>query len=192
MTANLIATLDRFGEDLTIKLEIETVHASQISENDQRIIDLVDHLAFAEHFDEDTTIKWSSSDWMVLGRLDGIIVSQLCLLKREIRVGEIPVMVGGVGGVGTLPAWRHHGFATEVMRAASRFMKNELQVLFGLLVCAETTQPFYAQLGWKAAATEIWFEKDGSDALMRTVVMILPLANADWPAGEINLNGLPW
>lgn len=174
------------------RLKIEIRPDSQISLDDRKMIDLLDHLAFINHFNDDTTIKWSSSDWLVLGRLDGIIVSQLCLLKRKILVGRVPVIVGGVGGVATHPDWQHHGLSTELMRAVSKFMKSELKVPFGLLICAKETQPFYAQLDWKAAATEIRFEKDHKDHLLQTVEMILPLAKDDWPEGEINLCGLPW
>jgi predicted N-acetyltransferase YhbS len=177
---------------LKARIKIDTLQTSRISLDDQVTTDLVDHLAFADQVNEDNSIQWSPSDWMVIGRLDGEIVAQLCLLKREIRVGVVPVKVVGVGGVATLPKWRHHGFGTELMRAASTFMRSELYVPFGLLICASETQPFYAHLGWKAVATELWFEKNKIDQLMKTVVMTLPLGNDEWPLGEINLCGLPW
>jgi nodulation protein A len=152
----------------------------------------LDQLAFAgENVDEGSN-EWATSEWMVIGRLDGEIVTQLGLLKREIRVGAVRIPVGGVGGVATLPAWQRRGLSTAVLGAAAQFMQVELDVPFGLLVCAEETQPLYARLGWKRVATKLWFTGNEKHQSMQTMVMILPLSNQEWPEGEIDLCGLPW
>jgi GNAT superfamily N-acetyltransferase len=180
------------GAKLTDSLHVEFIQTSQISLEFQKIIDQLDHLAFAGEVAEEDPIEWADSDWMVLGRVDGVIVTQLGLLKREIRVGTVLVPVGGVGGVATHPARQHRGFSTALLRAAAQFMQTELNVSFGLLVCADESQPFYAHLGWKTIATELWFTGKEKRRRLQTPVMILPLSKHDWPEGEIDLCGLPW
>jgi GNAT superfamily N-acetyltransferase len=173
-------------------LQIEFIRSSQVPSAIQESIDRLDKLAFAGENANEAFIEWSTSDWMVLGRLDGEIVTQLGLLKREIRVGAVPLPVGGVGGVATLPSWQRRGLSSALMGAAAQFMQVELNVPFGLLVCAEETQPFYAQLGWKKVATELWFSGNGNRQSLQTPVMILPLSKQEWLEGEIDLCGLPW
>jgi GNAT superfamily N-acetyltransferase len=173
-------------------LQIEFVRASQVSPDDQKIIDWLDHLAFAGEAAEEGFNEWSDSDWMVLGRMDGKIVTQLGLLKREICVGVVLMPVGGVGGVATHPAWQRRGLSTALLQASAQFMQTELNVPFGLLNCANESQPFYGRLGWKTVAAELWFIENEERRPLQTPVMILPLSNQDWPEGEIDLCGLPW
>jgi GNAT superfamily N-acetyltransferase len=173
-------------------LQIEFIRSSQVPPAIQKIIDRLDQLAFAGENAEKDSNEWAASDWMVIGRLDGEIVTQLGLLKREIRVGAVRIPVGGVGGVATLPAWQRRGLSTALMGVAAQFMQVELNVPFGLLVCADETQPFYARLGWKTVATKLWFTGNGKLQSLQTTVMIMPLSKQEWPEGEIDLCGLPW
>jgi GNAT superfamily N-acetyltransferase len=181
-----------YGAKLAASLQVEFIRSSQVAPAIQEIIDRLDQLAFAGENAEENPNGWADSDWMVLGRLDGEIVTQLGLLKREIGVGAARIPVGGVGGVATLPAWQRRGLSTALMRAAARFMQVELNVPFGLLVCADETQPFYARLGWKTVATELWFTENGKRQSLETAVMVLLLSEQEWPEGEIDLCGLPW
>jgi len=177
---------------LAASLQIEFIRSSQVPPAFQEIIDRLDQLAFAEEHAEEFSNEWATSDWMVIGRLNGEIVTQLGLLKREIRVEAMRIPVGGVGGVATLPAWQRHGLGTALMSAAAKFMKVEFNVPFGLLVCADETQPFYARLGWKTVATKLWFTGNGNLQSLQTTVMIIPFSKQEWPKGEIDLCGLPW
>lgn len=170
-----------------------------VSESDpelDRRVDALDHLAFSNEdgppdpeFDR---IEWASPDWLALGLMGDELVSQLCLLKRSIMVGGEPVWVAGVGGVATHPAWQRRGLASQVLRAAEVFMRAEMKVPFGLLVCADETQPVYSRCGWQTVAHSLLFAQDGQRRKLAACVMILPLAGQPWPAGEIDLLGLPW
>jgi predicted acetyltransferase len=117
----------------------------------------------------------------------------LCLVKREIEVDQTRVWVAGIGGVATHPDWQHQGFATRLMRATEKFMREKMEVPFGLLVCANRTRSFYESVGWKHVANELVFaQKDATRHSMKTNVMISILANEIWPLGVIDLCGLPW
>ena len=185
------SNISRVGEKLPAYWKTEFIQSSQVPPATQEIIDRLDHLAFAGDVDEGIN-EWSGSEWMILGRVDDEIVSQLGVLKRDILVGGVRLAVGGVGGVATLPAWQRHGLATALMRAAARFLQEEVKVPFGLLVCGDDTQPFYARLGWKTVATGLWVTQAEKSRLLQTAVMVLPLVDYDWPQGKIDLCGLPW
>jgi predicted acetyltransferase len=129
---------------------------------------------------------------MALGFLDDRLVSQVCLHKREILVGEEPVRVAGVGGVATHPAFVRRGFASQVLRDCVPWMRDELAVPFGLLLCAEELKSFYARCGWQEVASFLSFMQDEQIRRLETCVMIQTLAGERWPAGKIDLRGLPW
>jgi hypothetical protein len=78
------------------------------------------------------------------------------------------------------------------MQAAASFMRDEMGVPFGLLVCDYSTQPFYAKNGWVFAADRLIYIQDNERRILETCVMVQPLAGIAWPSGEIDLLGLPW
>jgi aminoglycoside 2'-N-acetyltransferase I len=175
-------------------LQIEIISTDKISAELDKQIDALDHIAFSgqAHDAEFNSIQWASHEWMALGRLDGELVTQLCLLKREIIVGGEKVWVTGIGGVATHSNWRRRGLASQLLHASEAFMLYEIHAPFGLLICADETQPVYARCGWQTVAKSLTFVQDGQRCNLETCVMILPLVNQSWPAGEINLCGLPW
>jgi nodulation protein A len=177
-----------------VQLKIEFLPESLVKPELNQRIDTLDHLAFA-NLDGDAQlsgIEWSSHDWMELGWLEHELVSQLCLLKREISVGAERVGVAGIGGVATHPRWQRQGLASQLMGAAEKYMQDEIRVPFGLLVCADETRPFYKKNGWKFVANELVFIQNNEPRMLKTCVMILPLSDQPWPSGKINLCGLPW
>jgi len=176
------------------QLKIEFLPESLVKPELNRRIDALDHLAFSNIVSEAQVsgIDWSSHDWMELGWLDDELISQLCLLKREISVGAERVWVAGIGGVATHPRWQRQGLASQLMRAAEKYMHAEIGVPFGLLVCADETRPFYEKNAWKLVASELAFIQNNEPRMLKTCVMVLPLSDQPWPSGKINLCGLPW
>jgi GNAT superfamily N-acetyltransferase len=155
----------------------------------------IDRVAFSGEDQNDlilAAIQWASNDWIVLGSFEGELVSQLCLLKRSILVGGQTLWVGGVGGVATHPRWQKHGFATKILRESETFMRKDICVPFGLLICADETQPVYAHCGWQYVEHSLIYIQNGKRSILDTCVMILKLTDEPWPSGEINLQGSPW
>ena len=130
--------------------------------------------------------------WFALGWVDSELVTQLALLTREITVGSQKVWVVGVGGVATHPTWRHQGFASGLLRLTEDFVRKEINVPFGLLVCAPETRPLYERAGWRYVADELYFQQNDMRRRMQTPVMIFPFSQQDWPVGEIDLCGSSW
>jgi predicted acetyltransferase len=178
-----------------IDLNISFVSTKDTSAELNRMINDLDSRAFSGKDQNDSsanTIEWSSHDWMALGCFDGELITQLCLLKREILVGEESVWVAGVGGVATHPQWQKQGLATRLLLKSETFMRNKIGVPFGLLICADETQPVYNHCGWQKVANSVDYIQNGRHYNLATCVMILPLTNQTWPVGKIMLCGLPW
>ena len=177
-------------------LQIKFLHVDQISAELNREIDSLDHLAFAgddDHQDpEFSSIHWASPDWMALGFLHGELVTQLCLPKREIMVGSEKVWVAGIGGMATHPSHQHKGYGSALLGATEIFMRDEMRVPFGLLICADATRPFYELARWQFADNVLYFWQENQRRAMKTCVMSLSLEDRTWPSGEIDLCGSPW
>ena len=177
-------------------LQIKFLAENQVSDELQSEINALDVLAFSginQNEEPDIAgVEWASHDWMELGLLEDQLVSQLCLLKREIRIGETLMWVAGIGGLATDPQWQKQGFALQLLQHAKDFMKSQMDVPFGLLICSNPMQHYYAKIGWKKVAESLRYVQSGAHRILTTCVMILPLDDQDWPAGEIDLCGLPW
>jgi len=179
-----------------MNLQIRFIPHSEIGLELQKETEALDKLAFGEDgIDDDpefASIQWAVPDWMGLGFLNGRLVTQLCLPKREISVGGEKVWVAGIGGMATHPDHQHKGFGSALLKATERFMRDEIQVPFGLLICADATQPFYQLSRWLKVADVLYFWQENQRRSLQTCVMVLPLTDRLWLAGEIDLCGLPW
>lgn len=75
----------------------------------------------------------------------GKIISSLCVFKRDIRVGNQPVLTGGIGDVITHPEHRGQGYGAMLMKYSHDFMRQK-GYYFGFLTTS--IYPFYEKLGW--------------------------------------------
>jgi len=177
-------------------IDVSFLPEKNVSPELNQQIAALDHIAFAgDDIDDDpefSSVKWTSPDWMALGFLHGELVTQLCLPKREITVGTEQVWVTGIGGMATHPNHQHMGCGSALLRATESFMRDEIQVPFGLLICADSTRQFYALTGWQDVADMLYYRQENKKLMLHTSVMILELNNQKWPAGEIDLCGSPW
>lgn len=173
-------------------LDIRFLPHADLTPELQQEFDALDHLAFGEIGGELSSIQWATPHWMVLGFLPGQLVTQLCIPVREIAVGGEKVRVAGLGGMATHPNFQHRGLGSALLAATEAFMRDTIQVPFGLLICADETCPFYERSHWQIAADFLYFKQDQQRRMLKTCVMALPLTDHPWPAGEIDLCGLPW
>lgn len=177
-------------------LRIRFIPHKEVSSDLHIEIDALDKLAFADDdIDNDpefSSIRWATPDWMALGYRNEELVTQLSMPKREIMVGSEKVWVAGIGGMATHPNHHHKGYGSALLKETEIFMRDELQVPFGLLICADATRPFYELARWQYAADVLYYHRDDQKRILHTSVMILQLQNQTWPAGEVDLCGSPW
>jgi predicted acetyltransferase len=173
---------------LSSDLKIVIKAVEELTETEKQMTTEVDRLSFT---DEQNDIEWGDSQWLVMGFIDGFIVTQIGILKREVDVGGQKLSVGGVGGVATHPDHRRRGYAGQLLRASEQLMR-ELDLPFGVLVCGEERMPYYASFGWQKIDNKTIFQNQGKDRELDGIMMILPLKDQAWPGGVLNLNGKPW
>ena len=108
-----------FSEEIRMQITFQAVDS--LGKELEEEIDMLDHLAFSMDSQEgEDGIEWSmSSNWFVLGRLDGKLVSQIGILDRTIQAGGRDLTVAGVGGVATHPEFHRRGFAGVLLQAAA-------------------------------------------------------------------------
>jgi len=128
----------------------------------------------------------------VVARDEDVILGQMGLCLRAIRMGERLVDIVGLGDVCTAPERRGEGIASQLMVAAiaeARAMPADFFVLFG-------DRPLYAGAGF-ARQTNVLRYLDMEGACTGEVhvgrrggLMILPLGGLDWDAdAEVDLLG---
>ncbi|MDO8434012.1 MAG: GNAT family N-acetyltransferase [Candidatus Binatus sp.] len=136
--------------------------------------------------------RWGAPDYYAILSLEEQLAGRLAILDREVSVGGAIVKVGGIGGVATKPQFRHRGVASAMLSRAAEFMKRDLGVEFGLLLCRHEVSPVYAKLGWIGVPGSTTFSRSGTTATYPHDTMILALAEKAWPSGPIDMLGLPW
>jgi len=137
-------------------------------------------------------LSWRPKDVHFLLYWDDDPVSHVGILKHEVNVNSEPVMVGGVGGVITVPEAQSRGFAHRLMQHAARFLENEWKVDAGLLFCRPQLVPYYTNLGWQAVESPVLIEQSGGKIVSPLRVMSLPFNKRRWASGNIDLQSLPW
>jgi GNAT superfamily N-acetyltransferase len=129
---------------------------------------------------------------MGVGRLEDHLIVQLGCLQRKIRVAGTPIRVVGIGGVATHPDFQQRGYASQLMNATAEFIHQELQTPFGLLICDGRPCQLYQKLGWLRVADHLIYQQNGLRLKLNATVMVLQLRDRLFPAGEIDLCGVPW
>jgi predicted acetyltransferase len=107
-------------------------------------------------------------------------------------VGGQVVHLGGIGNIATKVEWRKRGYASEALRVAVDFLKDPLQVDFGLMIATENMVGRYAKTGWRQVAGAMMIEQPEGRRAFSIPILVLPVQKTDWPQGMIDLQGLPW
>jgi predicted N-acetyltransferase YhbS len=174
---------------MTMKTEVHA--ARQLAAADRQQLEDMLNRAFAGD-DFGWQLQWSENDWSLLLRTENEIVCHVGVVDRTITVGGRPLRVGGVGAVATAPAWQRRGCARQLMETTAIFMRDELHLTAGLLICGDSRVPFYGRLGWQAVPGPLLFDQPQGKVTVPTNIMVLLFGETPWPAGRIDLCGLPW
>jgi predicted acetyltransferase len=137
-------------------------------------------------------MSYAKADWNVLVYLGNILASNVEIVERTITVGELPLRVGGIGGVATLPEYRGRGLASRAMSASAKFMKDELGLEYGLLTTGSRRRTFYEWLAWQVVSNPAYFDQPSGKMKNGGLTMCLVMAGKPWPPGAVDFCGLPW
>jgi aminoglycoside 2'-N-acetyltransferase I len=144
-----------------------------------------------------TGYGYAPGELHALARRDGRLVGHAASARRVVAVGDREVLVAGIGGVLTAPEARGTGVGRAALRALQEAGRGRAPAEFGLLGCREEVVGFYESCGFRRTDQLV---RDLSPADAMTVVEsrgpTLVCAGtrpvSEWPAGTIDLRGLPW
>jgi GNAT superfamily N-acetyltransferase len=177
-----------------ITMEIVWKSEGELSPDEKKQLDLLYMLAFRdEEADNDDDQEWQWPFHHYLGKIDGVIVSNVGIVRKEITVKKHKVIVGGVGGVATHPGWRRRGFARLLMDKAEEYLRrNSCDYEFGMLFCDKKMVPYYGKGSWVQIENPIYITWKKERKISNEVCMILQLSDKEWPQGEVDTQGPPW
>ena len=139
-------------------------------------------------------LEWAIGEWCVrVWGNEGSLASYTAIILRHASCDGLPARVGGIGGVMTHPTARGRGYATQGIRRAVQFFREQADVAFALLVCEPELLGYYARLGWKEFAGRLLVRQHGEPAdFTFNRVMVHDVDAAGPPSGNIDLMGPPW
>ncbi len=131
-------------------------------------------------------------EWQLLGYVDGELVSRVGILKTVVNVAQLPLNVGGIGGIVTIPTAQRKGYARTLLQQAAAFMTDTLQVDFALLFCLPRLLPYYQRAGWQEVTSAVFIDQPAGRMASPVPVMWLACrGERGWPDGVVEI-GLPW
>src|SRR5438552_18647981 len=114
------------------------------------------------------------------------------IFTRDVVAGKERARVAGIGSVVTKAEHRKQGIATAMLERAASVMRDQLDVEFGMLICRGEVAPVYVKSGWVRVEGSTRFWQPSGMVIYPYETMVLKLGEREWPAGAIDLNGLPW
>jgi hypothetical protein len=141
---------------------------------------------------EDAGYSWRPKTFHFITEEDGRVLSHVGVIKTSVRVGGREVTVGGVGGVVTIPEAQVRHLVHAAMLQADEFICRELGAEFGMLFCLPRLAPFYARQGWRLVEDEVEIEQPAGKVTWPYQIMVKPCGEREWPAGRVEVGGLPW
>lgn len=121
----------------------------------------------------------------------GRLVCHVGLFLREMKWGDRPVHVGGVGGVATAQDCRGRGLASRALKRAARHFADA-NLDFGLLFCEAHTVAYYRRRGWCRFDGTVTMEQPSGRTRLKSMMPLVLDIGLSPRAGEFDLCGLPW
>jgi aminoglycoside 2'-N-acetyltransferase I len=173
-------------------LSIQVVRSDSLSDIDRRTLISLCSRAFEEELEPLFNTFVDATH--VLGYWDGSLVSHALWITRSLQVGTGPLLrTAYVEAVATEQAYRHRGFATEIMKRVA----DEVQD-FDLAALSPFSVAYYERLGWELWRGPLFVRTENglSPSLDDEEVMVLRLPgtpdldldaslSAEWREGEL-------
>ncbi len=119
-------------------------------------------------------------------------VSHAAMLTQPARANRKQVVIGGIGGVVTIPSARRRGHATLLLRHATDFLRGEWKVDFALLFCIDRMVGYYERLGWRKVSCEVLLDQPAGKVPSPFHVMTIPFKPEFEIIDSLDLNSASW
>jgi predicted N-acetyltransferase YhbS len=180
---------NRHFEGAWHKLSVEIRYAEALTEEERQALFFWGEQIFGL---EDAGYTWRPKTYHFITEEDGRPLSHVGVIKTAVGAGGRQLTVGGIGGVATRPEAQGRHLVHAAMRQAAEFICHELGADFGMLFCLPRLEPFYARQGWRALEDEVEIDQPDGKKVWPYRVMVLPCGEREWPAGRVEVGGLPW
>ena len=168
-------------------IHINIVHSSSLDKEEIEYLEKMFGYEFG-HID----IQWSTPEWYLIAKCEDKIIGRIGILRRAITVGREVFEVGGISGVIVSSEWRNKSISKLTMNEVATFIKDNLKLDFGLLLCRDEVVPVYEQCNWYIVKNNTVFSQSTGEKIYSKNTMVIECRDKKWPEGSINLNGLPW
>jgi predicted N-acetyltransferase YhbS len=122
----------------------------------------------------------------------GRLVASTGMVIADVEAGGRRFPVVGIGGVIVAAPHRGRGLARRVVEAALR-RASTLGPSFALLFCHEDRAGLYRRLGFTVVAGEVLVDLPDGPVPIPEVTMWRALTESvSWPAGRVEVHGLPF
>jgi predicted acetyltransferase len=112
---------------------------------------------FASEEGMDDELAATQPEWTVCAFVDGKMASTLGVWPFTVRLNGVPVPMGGVTAVGTLPNYRRRGLLRQTMRKALETMYERRQPL---AILWASMAAIYQRFGYGLASTRVAYRFD--------------------------------
>ena len=119
-------------------------------------------------------------------------VSHVGVLQHHARANGRSVLIGGIGGVVTIPAARRRGHGAMLVQHATNLLREEWNVDFALLFCIDRMRGYYERLGWRKLECEVLIDQPAGKVPSPFHVMTMPF-NQDFEIiHSLDLDSASW
>jgi GNAT superfamily N-acetyltransferase len=119
-------------------------------------------------------------------------VSHAAVLKHHARANGQQVLIGGIGGVVTIPAAQRRGHAALLVRHATRFLRDEWKADLALLFCVDRMRGYYERLGWRKVMCEVLIDQPAGKVPSPFHVMTTPFTPQFAILESLDLDSASW
>ncbi|MGE5596610.1 MAG: enhanced intracellular survival protein Eis [Hyphomicrobiales bacterium] len=116
---------------------------------------------FASNEGMDEELESTQPEWTTCGFVDGKMVATMGTFPFTVRFNGVPVHMGGVTAVGTLPQHRRKGLLRRIMTQGLATMRDRGQ---NIAILWASMGAIYQRFGYGLASTEVMYRFDPRDA----------------------------
>jgi hypothetical protein len=101
-------------------------------------------------------------------------------------------LIGGLGGVLTIPEFQARGYAALLVRHATAFLREEWKVDLALLFCVDRMVAYYERLGWRKVECDVLIDQPSGKVPSPFHVMTMSFKAEFDTIAEIDLGSASW
>lgn len=141
----------------------------------------------------DTTgLLWREFSTGFLLSVDGEPTSYFRALSHVCHVNGVPVLVGGMGGLVTVPAAQRRGYGARLVHATLTALREQWHVAAALAFCLDPLLTFYRRLGAEVLSCPVTIESETGPRVAPFNALWWPFRSDLWPVTTFDLRSPLW